>query len=247
MLHGEGAVKSQLWEYIRKGLSDPLSGLHFLLYGKTSLVQRQAKRLVQRAGMDPQTIVKFYKQIEYSTDFLKAVTEAQGITLKEQRRMPPPLFLYSVVRTLEPEIVVETGVASGVSSAFILKALEDNNKGILYSIDLPGHVVLVHGKETGYVIPHDLRKRWILKVGKSKDILPDLVREVGRIDIFLHDSEHTYENMMFEYSTAWPCISNKGLLLSHDISANNAWRDFCRRVGQESIEIYFCGIGAIVK
>lgn len=45
--------------------------------------------------------------------------------------------LYTIIRIRKPDIVVETGVAQGVSSTFILQALEDNGRGQLYSIDLP--------------------------------------------------------------------------------------------------------------
>ena len=44
---------------------------------------------------------------------------------------------YLVCRLLEPAVVVETGVAYGVSSAFILRALEKNGRGVLHSVDLP--------------------------------------------------------------------------------------------------------------
>lgn len=45
--------------------------------------------------------------------------------------------LYLTVRLIKPETIVETGVSSGSSSAYILRALYDNQKGKLYSIDLP--------------------------------------------------------------------------------------------------------------
>jgi len=50
--------------------------------------------------------------------------------------------LYNLIRDTRPSIVVETGVASGVSTAYILQALEDNRKGKLYSIDLPNQFYL---------------------------------------------------------------------------------------------------------
>ena len=45
--------------------------------------------------------------------------------------------LYATVRVARPDIVVETGVGSGVSSTFFLSAMEANGVGRLYSIDLP--------------------------------------------------------------------------------------------------------------
>jgi len=48
-------------------------------------------------------------------------------------------YLYVAVRALKPSIVVETGVGSGMSSSFILRALAMNGFGTLYSIDLPSY------------------------------------------------------------------------------------------------------------
>ena len=45
--------------------------------------------------------------------------------------------LYVVVRALKPDVVVETGVGSGVSSTFILSAIGHSGAGRLYSVDLP--------------------------------------------------------------------------------------------------------------
>jgi predicted O-methyltransferase YrrM len=38
---------------------------------------------------------------------------------------------------MSPNIVLETGAAYGVTSAFIVQALEVNRKGTLISVDLP--------------------------------------------------------------------------------------------------------------
>ena len=44
-------------------------------------------------------------------------------------------FLYYLCRILKPKNVIETGVAYGISSSYILQALEANKFGKLYSID----------------------------------------------------------------------------------------------------------------
>ena len=135
--------------------------------------------------------------------------------------------LYIMTRILKPKVVVETGVFEGHSSLSILLALEENNKGYLYSIDLPSPK-LPPNKEPGWIVPEYLRKRWDLRLGKSSELLPGLLEEVKEVDIFLHDSKHSYENMHWEYKTAWNRIRKGGLLLSHDISQNAAFRDFAR-------------------
>jgi len=160
----------------------------------------------------------------YGTEF---VIKTESYDLSEYHRA-----LYTMIRILKPEIVIETGVFEGHSSLSILSALKENNKGFLYSIDLPSPD-LPSGKVPGWMVPEHLRKRWDLRAGKSSDLLPTLLEEVKEVDIFLHDSEHSYENMCWEYKTAWTHIKTGGLLLSHDVSQNAAFKDFAKHVSEE--------------
>jgi len=66
--------------------------------------------------------------------------------------------------------------------------------------------------------------------GDSKVILPELLAKLGSIDVFFHDSLHTYEHMMFEFKTALPKIDKGGYLISDDIHLNNSFIDFCKAV-----------------
>ena len=133
--------------------------------------------------------------------------------------------LYVLVRLLQPQCIIETGVSAGVSSAYILRALEDNQKGHLYSIDLPPDSLL-SGKTSGWIVPQYLRHRWTLKIGDSKAVLKPLLDDVGEIDCFIHDSLHTYEHMLWEFRTAWKHLRSRGILLSHDIARSDAFFDF---------------------
>ena len=51
--------------------------------------------------------------------------------------------------------------------------------------------------------PEILMKRWELVFGGTMHVLPSALRRLGTIDIFLHDSEHTYNTMMFEFESCW--------------------------------------------
>lgn len=140
--------------------------------------------------------------------------------------------LYALVRAVRPRFVVETGVASGMSSAHILRALAANQRGTLYSIDLPNvqqGSVLPQGLATGWVVPESLRGRWNLILGDSRKVLPELIAAVGEIDVFLHDSDHSYESMLFEYEIAFSWLKPGGLLLSDDTHLHAAWDHFCAR------------------
>lgn len=122
--------------------------------------------------------------------------------------------IYLLVRSRKPEVVVETGVCYGASSAYILQALKDNGSGVLYSIDLGN---APNEPPSDYFVPRHLRDRWHLIIGDTKEQLPQLLARLGRIDLFHHDSLHTYEHMMWEYRTALPYLPTNGILSSHDV------------------------------
>jgi predicted O-methyltransferase YrrM len=142
--------------------------------------------------------------------------------------------LYAVVRAFKPGVIVETGVSSGMSSAHILRALAANRAGRLHSIDLPNvqeGSVLPPGRTTGWIVPDHLRDRWQLRIGDSRQLLPALLEGLGHVDLFLHDSDHSYENMVFEFEQALPWLERGGLFMSDDAHLHAAWDDFCARHG----------------
>ena len=127
--------------------------------------------------------------------------------------------------------MVETGVANGASSTFILSAMAANGIGSLYSIDWSDNEefsFVPKGKEIGWMVPHELRKRWHLEIGRTEEKLKPLLKEITPIDIFFHDSDHSYETMIYEYKSAWLHLKKNGLLLSDDVKMNMAFDEFTR-------------------
>jgi len=120
---------------------------------------------------------------------------------------------YFLIRIAKPRLVVETGVAAGISSTLILSALSKNNFGTLSSFDITNKV--------GELIPNDLRKLWTLKVLNGLNLKDKLRREMTEIKhdfIFLHDSDHALKWQEFELSL---CISTGRcrFFLIDDVSA----------------------------
>jgi hypothetical protein len=111
-----------------------------------------------------------------------------------------PLELHALVRLLGPRHIVEVGVSSGVSSAYLLRALEENGTGTLHSVDLPArprgdHDVraswsLPPNRDTGWAVPSSLRRRWDLRLGDKADVLPRLAEELPSVDLLVYDVPH---------------------------------------------------------
>ena len=134
-------------------------------------------------------------------------------------------FCYVVARALTPQITLETGVAYGVTSAHLLQALQCNESGDLWSVDLPPL-----GKDAdqyvGFLIPLHLRNRWQLHRGPTKRILPALLPSLPKLDMFVQDSLHTYRTITEELTIAWRFLRHGGVVIVDDIGENSAFQDF---------------------
>jgi len=167
------------------------------------------------------------------------------------------ILLYTILRHEPADLVVETGVAQGVSSWVILAALAANGRGRLISVDLPNRdpsgyvynaagdrdsVFTKAGLTPGWLVPEELRRRWDLKIGPAQDILPGLE---ARPDIFLHDSLHTYEHMSFELGWAWGRVPIGGIVGADDIGWNRAFHDFVTQHRGEALLLCNYGVGMV--
>lgn len=167
--------------------------------------------------------------------------------------MSAVLFCNILIKVLKPEIIVETGCASGWTSALFLEALHANQKGHLYSIDLPPEqgkydmpYTLPDGTEQGFLIPPSLRSRWTLFSGDVRKELLPLLDTLKKVDVFYHDSDHTYQHMMWEYTSALPYLSESGVIISDDIGWNCAFSDFSHDInGKMSIHASNPNVGAV--
>lgn len=146
-------------------------------------------------------------------------------------------LLYGLVRALRPNTVVETGVATGVTSAYVLAALADNGVGRLHSIDLPLTDYVVLGL-VGVSVPIKLRDRWIYHWGTARRLLPRVLAgthvEAG---LFIHDSDHSYANMRWELQTAWDALPSGSWFVADDANHHSAFEDFAAAVGVQPVYV----------
>jgi predicted O-methyltransferase YrrM len=137
--------------------------------------------------------------------------------------------LWCLVRHLWPTIVVETGVARGITSRVMLEGLEQNGSGHLWSIDLPPLLERGLAAETGAAITEALRPRWTYVRGSSRRKLPALARKLGAIDLFVHDSFHSERNLLFEWETVLPFLQARGVLVADDVQRHHGLASFIER------------------
>jgi hypothetical protein len=137
--------------------------------------------------------------------------------------------IWTLIRHTRPNIIVETGVAHGMTSRFILEALERNGAGNLWSIDLPP-VNPETRQEIGIAVDTEaLRSRWSYIAGTSRRRLPALLSQLRRVDLFIHDSMHSARNVAFEMDLAWQYLSPGGVIVVDDIDINPSFKAFAER------------------
>jgi hypothetical protein len=138
-----------------------------------------------------------------------------------------PLELHALVRLQRPAHVVEIGVSSGVSSAYLLDALARNGAGRLHSIDRPSFErprpagappsreswSLPAGKGPGWGVPPRLRRTWDLRLGDKADVLPILAEQIPRIDLLVYDVPHECSELRREIRSLQPLLRSGAIVI----------------------------------
>ena len=221
----------------------------------TNKVRRHKRRLDphnarSRRELHPDTLARLWRIADAlglgAKETEAAVREAGDVTLPDAARddtaalASPMCFedrctIYLVGRAVRPSVAVETGVANGVSSAYLLAAMDTIGRGELHSVELS------NDPRVGQLIPDAFRSRWHLHTGGSLDVLPGLFAKTGPIDLFIHDSLHLCSHMEREFALAWAHLRPGGVLCSHDILTTNAFPRFVRTRRSE-IETWVAGV-----
>jgi hypothetical protein len=209
-------LRPSIYEFYELNLRQRANEIITLLYGDTvpAFIEKEFAELAARL----KTIYSSIK-LKYPHEFKMEDETA--------------FLLYSFVRLYKPDKIVETGVADGFSTFFLLNALNNNNKGKLYSIDI--------NSDVGSLVLDELRERWqliILSKPYGKNLEKSLI-EIAPFDIFIHDSNHVYFWQSLEYKLAFKYIRrNGGYIMTDDADSSYAFLDFCRAHGLDPVFLF---------
>jgi hypothetical protein len=137
--------------------------------------------------------------------------------------------VWCTVLHTRPEVVIETGVAHGVTSRIVLEALARNELGHLWSIDLPFPFDSRLRAQTGAAVTDACRGRWSYLEGSSRQRLPPLMAEVTHVEMFIHDSLHTAKNTAFEAEQVASAMPSGSVMVIDDIRMHNGFALFAGR------------------
>lgn len=224
-MKGIKGIKNFIYrKYLRNRISIPQIGM----FDESGKLFNNADSLIKTLAQYTSDLHK-YKLVNYEFYLLSRKLDKRIKKCSNDNKWEKPIstdsskLLYYIVRKTKPKTVVETGISKGVSTFFILNALRKNKAGKLYSFDiLPNAGCLLSSNE---------RKNWhfvVLDKRNTRMEFHKAIEGIGNIDIFLHDSDHSYKNQFFEYSTVFPKIVDGGFLLSDNVDFSYAFLDFAR-------------------
>jgi predicted O-methyltransferase YrrM len=233
---------------ISYALKNPLYAIRSMMRELTLADERflakvtgRTAREIRRFIAEPAGESRFLQHLRSCESELRRA-EAEGANLYAKK----VLLQYALIRAVKPELIVETGVASGVSSSYLLLALHQNQRGTLHSVDIGDRHYVPPGRATGWVTPDWLRSRWHLHIGDTALVLRAVLDQLAPLDVFIHDSLHTYEHMSFEFNLAFPYLRAGGILVADDALWNPAFREFAEKVSSPAAQVVR-GIGIMRK
>jgi|WetSurMetagenome_2_1015567.scaffolds.fasta_scaffold93184_2 predicted O-methyltransferase YrrM len=231
------------------------------VFSQPSLVKELGQKFINRKIIDPKHKRRLNEYAQYTVSLEEGISKAAQVSVSEVKKILAEKELectfidaqklgtekgipylvaggfvqlcYVLCRLHKPEVALETGVAYGWVSVFILTALEKNNKGRLYSIDLPAFAV-GSSKWSGAMVPDRLKANWSMHIGPQAKILPDLLSEIPQVDFFHYDSDKTYQGMITTFRLVWSRMSSHGVMISDDLD-NDAFLDFAESEGLQPI------------
>lgn len=134
-------------------------------------------------------------------------------------------LLYFLTRHLKPAVIVETGVATGYSSAAFLQAITHNGQGRLYSSDFPYFRIENPERYIGVVVPEALKANWDLHIEGDAKNLPLILASAGTVDLFHYDSDKSYSGREEALQLIEPALSTDAVILMDDIDDNSFFYD----------------------
>ena len=139
------------------------------------------------------------------------------------------ILLYFLILKFKPLNIVETGVAAGWSSLFILRALKKNGKGFLFSSDFPYFRLKNPEQYIGYLAQNETNKgSWCLDIRGDDLALQRFVNKLKstEIDLFHYDSDKSYSGRSKALKILNSKINSKTIIIFDDIQNNLHFKDY---------------------
>ena len=156
-------------------------------------------------------------------------------------------LLYFLTKKYKPGRVLETGVAAGYSSNAFLAAMHENQKGTLFSSDLPYLREKNPDKYVGLLVEEKYKYRWRLFLKGDTENIIEIKKEIKSIDFFHYDSDKSYKGRQKTLNKIKPLFNKNTILIFDDIQDNCFFHDLVFKKAFQNWYIFefegkYCGL-----
>jgi ubiquinone/menaquinone biosynthesis C-methylase UbiE/predicted O-methyltransferase YrrM len=185
----------------------------------------------QVTGKHMEIVKKYFMEIESDNDLKRHISVLTRASKKKAvsddiARYGRRLGWYALVRAIRPKIVVETGVDKGLGTCVLAAALMKNHEegftGHLFATDID--------ESAGFLFKEPYNRFGTIIYGDSKQTLAGMTE---RIDVFIHDSDHSSDYERTEYQTIKGIISEETFLISDNAHANDELAKFAEATNRQ--------------
>ena len=223
-------IGSVLWRIKNYGLWATLKyslSLHSRHKSLVALPELDLVGLIKTLGLPSEQSIKANARITQIMSELREVQNnlncgpgAMKPVAMEGASIARLVVLDLVMSKIEPDLIIETGTQHGVSASVISDYVSRSNKKVIAkTIDVAHQVLIRRETNVNYIVLESPIRRSF-----QKETLSARTRNT----VFFHDSDHSYENMYFEFDWAWNRLGVSALV-SDDADGNSAFLDFCSR------------------
>lgn len=181
-------------------------------------------------GKNMNEVEKYFIELETDKEFLlKLDTKLKNMHRQNEFIFSIPfarrIVWYCLIRITRPGTVVETGTEKGLGSLIIQRALDMNNNGKLFSLDLD--------KFAGSLLDSDDKGKISLLIGDSIQS----ISSIKEIDFFIHDSDHSGEHEKKELEAIESKLSSNAIVLSDNSHVTEELYNWSKKMGRKYLFI----------
>jgi hypothetical protein len=194
-------------------------------------------------GTTVEEISEYFKELELDSELSDYIQNQlkihrRGNEIEDQAFYARRIGWYAIVRFSKPTVIVETGTEKGLGSIVLAEAILKNGHGHLFTIDMePTAGMMIGARYTGVISQI------------CGDSLKSLTT-IDRIDLFVHDSDHSAEHEAREFEIIETKLSKQGVVLSDNSHATDElakWSQRCNRkflyFAEEPLNHWYPGAG----
>ncbi len=245
-------LKSLIKHYLNATFIDVLHSPYvFKMYNESIKKQTDSKTLFSEIENLRKSLKNNHQSITYYDYGASAKSEGEAKKMlvshiAKQHLKPARIaeILHYILKNSSLHTCIELGTSLGISSSYLIKALQSKGSYSFYSIEACKDI---HDLAKQHIESLQLSKQAHLLNGTFDEVLPGLLNKLDVVDFVFIDGNHSYEATIRYFQLLLPKVHENTILVFDDIywseGMTRAWEEIKQdpRITM-SIDLFFIGI-----